>query len=46
MHAIFALHYAHQFYGGTGSKRTGGLIFRGDEDPIIGTFSTTRWSSP
>jgi uncharacterized membrane protein len=38
MHAIFALHYAHQFYGGTGSKRTGGLIFPGDEDPDYWDF--------
>jgi uncharacterized membrane protein len=38
MHVIFALHYAHQFYGGTDSKRTGGLIFPGDEDPDYWDF--------
>jgi len=38
MHLIFALHYAHQFYGGTGSKRTGGLAFPGNEDPDYWDF--------
>lgn len=38
MHVIFALHYAHQFYGGTANKRTGGLIFPGDEDPDYWDF--------
>jgi uncharacterized membrane protein len=38
MHVIFALHYAHQFYGGTSDKRTGGLVFPGNEDPDYWDF--------
>jgi uncharacterized membrane protein len=30
IHGIFALHYAHEFYGDHGKKKTGGLIFPGE----------------
>jgi uncharacterized membrane protein len=38
MHAIFALHYAHEFYGEGRDHRIGGLIFPGDEDPDYWDF--------
>ncbi len=38
MHAIFALHYAHEFYGEGRDRRIGGLIFPGDEDPDYWDF--------
>lgn len=33
MHWIFALHYAHEFYGAYRDKHAGGLKFPGDQDP-------------
>jgi len=33
MHVIFALHYAHEFYGEGSDDRTGGLVFPGNEAP-------------
>jgi len=33
MHAIFALHYAHEYYGEGFDNRIGGLTFPGDEGP-------------
>jgi uncharacterized membrane protein len=38
MHAIFALHYAHEFYGEGRDHLIGGLIFPGDEDPDYWDF--------
>jgi uncharacterized membrane protein len=38
MHWIFALHYAHEFYGTGRDKRTGGLVFPGDQDPDYRDF--------
>jgi uncharacterized membrane protein len=38
MHVIFALHYAHEFYGEGRDHRIGGLIFPGDEDPDYWDF--------
>jgi uncharacterized membrane protein len=38
MHSIFALHYAHEFYGGGLDDKIGGLIFPGDEDPDYWDF--------
>ncbi|MGA8613761.1 MAG: DUF1345 domain-containing protein [Xanthobacteraceae bacterium] len=38
MHTIFALHYAHEFYGEGGDHRIGGLIFPGNEDPDYWDF--------
>jgi len=38
MHLIFALHYAHEFYGGGADDQIGGLIFPGDEDPDYWDF--------
>jgi uncharacterized membrane protein len=38
MHLIFALHYAHEFYGGGLDDQIGGLIFPGDEDPDYWDF--------
>jgi uncharacterized membrane protein len=38
MHAMFALHYAHEFYGEGRDHRIGGLIFPGDEDPDYWDF--------
>jgi uncharacterized membrane protein len=38
MHTIFALHYAHEFYGEGGDHRIGGLIFPGSEDPDYWDF--------
>jgi uncharacterized membrane protein len=38
MHVIFALHYAHEFYGGGADDQIGGLIFPGDEDPDYWDF--------
>jgi uncharacterized membrane protein len=38
MHLIFALHYAHAFYGASQSKRAGGLFFPGNEDPDYWDF--------
>jgi uncharacterized membrane protein len=32
MHTIFALHYAHEFYGEGRDDRIGGLVFPGDQD--------------
>lgn len=37
-HAIFALHYAHEFYGEGGDRKIGGLIFPGDEEPDYWDF--------
>jgi uncharacterized membrane protein len=38
MHTIFALHYAHEFYGEGGDHRIGGLVFPGDEGPDYWDF--------
>ena len=38
MHTIFALHYAHEFYGEGGDHRIGGLVFPGDEAPNYWDF--------
>jgi uncharacterized membrane protein len=38
MHTIFALHYAHEFYGEGGDQRIGGLVFPGDEAPDYWDF--------
>ena len=38
MHSIFALHYAHEFYGEGGDHRTGGLVFPGDQEPDYWDF--------
>ena len=46
MHWIFALHYAREYYGASGDKHAGGLLFPGKDDPTIGSFCITRWSSP
>lgn len=38
MHVIFALHYAHEFYGEGGDDRIGGLDFPGNEEPDYWDF--------
>jgi uncharacterized membrane protein len=38
MHSIFALHYAHEFYGEGDDKQIGGLVFPGKEDPDYWDF--------
>ena len=38
MHVIFALHYAHEFYGEGGDDRVGGLDFPGNEEPDYWDF--------
>ncbi len=38
MHTIFALHYAHEFYGEGRDTKIGGLIFPGTEEPDYGDF--------
>lgn len=38
MHWIFALHYAHEFYGTGRDKQIGGLVFPGDQDPDYRDF--------
>ncbi len=38
MHAIFALHYAREFYGEGRDRKIGGLIFPGDEEPDYWDF--------
>ena len=38
MHVIFALHYAHEFYGEGRDDRTGGLEFPGNEEPDYWDF--------
>jgi uncharacterized membrane protein len=38
MHTIFALHYAHEFYGEGDDERIGGLVFPGDETPDYWDF--------
>ena len=38
MHTIFALHYAHEFYGEGDDQRIGGLVFPGDEAPDYWDF--------
>ena len=38
MHTIFALHYAHEFYGEGDDHRIGGLVFPGDEGPDYWDF--------
>jgi uncharacterized membrane protein len=38
MHTIFALHYAHEFYGEGRDDRIGGLVFPGDQDPDYWDF--------
>jgi uncharacterized membrane protein len=38
MHVIFALHYAHKYYGEGGDARIGGLDFPGHEDPDYWDF--------
>lgn len=35
---MFALHYAHEFYGGAGQPRAGGLDFPDDDAPRYGDF--------
>ncbi len=38
MHSIFALHYAHEFYGEGNDRRIGGLIFPGNQEPDYWDF--------
>ena len=38
MHSIFALHYAHEFYGEGRDARVGGLVFPGNEEPDYWDF--------
>jgi uncharacterized membrane protein len=38
MHSIFALHYAHEFYGEGHDNASGGLVFPGKEDPDYWDF--------
>jgi len=38
MHWMFALHYAHQFYGAAGDKRSTGLVFPGNQEPDYWDF--------
>ena len=38
MHWIFALHYAREFYGASGDKRAGGLVFPGNQEPDYWDF--------
>lgn len=38
MHVMFALHYAHEFYGEGGDRRLGGLDFPGGEEPDYWDF--------
>jgi uncharacterized membrane protein len=38
MHSIFALHYAHEFYGEGRDYRMGGLIFPGNDEPDYWDF--------
>ena len=38
LQSIFALHYAHEFYGEGSDHRTGGLVFPGDQDPDYWDF--------
>jgi uncharacterized membrane protein len=38
MHVIFALHYAHEFYGEGSDARSGGLVFPGNEEPDYWDF--------
>ena len=38
MHSIFALHYAHEFYGEGHDNQSGGLVFPGKEDPDYWDF--------
>jgi len=38
MHSIFALHYAHEFYGEGRDDSIGGLIFPGKDDPDYWDF--------
>jgi uncharacterized membrane protein len=38
MHSIFALHYAHEFYGEGDDNQIGGLVFPGKEDPDYWDF--------
>jgi uncharacterized membrane protein len=38
MHWIFALHYAREFYGAAGDKRSGGLVFPGNQEPDYWDF--------
>jgi len=38
MHSIFALHYAHEFYGEGRADSIGGLIFPGKDDPDYWDF--------
>jgi uncharacterized membrane protein len=38
MNVIFALHYAHEFYGEGDDNRIGGLAFPGDEEPDYWDF--------
>ena len=38
MHTMFALHYAHEFYGQGADDRMGGLVFPGNEDPDYWDF--------
>jgi len=38
MHWIFALHYAHDFYGKAGDKHSSGLVFPGNQEPDYWDF--------
>lgn len=38
VHTIFALHYAHEYYGGRGDQRIGGLDFPGRQPPDYWDF--------
>lgn len=38
MHTIFALHYAHEFYGERRDARVGGLVFPGKQEPDYWDF--------
>lgn len=39
IHSIFALHYAHEFYGDGRDHRTGGMLFPDDQDPDYWDFT-------
>lgn len=38
MHTIFAVHYAHEYYGEGRDREIGGLTFPGDDDPDYWDF--------
>jgi uncharacterized membrane protein len=38
IHTVFALHYAHEYYGAGRDKKTGGLAFPGGDEPDYWDF--------